>query len=507
MNRLFLALPALPLLLAGCKIGPDFEPPKVHAPTAFHAGSAVPAPDAAPVNLARWWEGFGDPVLTARVRRSLTESPGAKAARARLEQARNLTLSARAGLWPIADANGSYFLLSDRSQPGPLFSNPTTSIPVDVPAVSWDTDLFGQTRRGVESSKAQSLGAMWQLFAVNAALAADTARQELLARGLGERLRIARLNIDAQAETLRLAESRYQAGLSTEAPVAQARAQLAGLQANLPDLEEAKSAAEHRLAVLMGAAPGSLRVDGHPLAQVPVPPAGLPIEVIRRRPDVAVAESALRDLTAQIGVVEAELYPRLSFTGGIRASVDSPDDLFEGASYNFSFGPSVRWRLFDRTRIQYRVKAAGFAAEAALHDFDATVLAALEEVENALVALLRGAERLRLLADARAQAERSVAVARAQYEQGLGDFSVVLTEQQRLFSIRSSLAEAETRQALNTVGLYQALGAGWELPEEAKDWQSDLELAAPDPMHASDPAPGVPPAAVPAAPAETPARP
>lgn len=464
MRRLVFILPWVLLFFACQQAGRDFAPPDLKAPAAFRA--PVPPGDSAK-ELGRWWEHFDDPLLSAQIATALSGNPDLKAAKDRVRGARALAKASRGGLWPTAEALAAWLTQSDPEHPGPFLSRPATVLPVDVPAVRWDLDIFGATRRGVEVLEAGSAGAKWLQFGVRVALAADVARSEFLARGWGERLRVAREKVGAREDALRLAEARFAGGLSTEAPVAQARARWSEAQAALLPIRQAQAAALHRLSILCGQKPGG----GEPwvLPQVPMAPAvrpGLPADMLRRRPDVALAEAALRAATARIGVEEAELYPRFSLGGSVHASVGSPDDFWEGKSYTFSFGPSMRWRLFDRVRIKQRVAAAGAQADAALGDFDAAVLTALEEVETALAAVDHGRARTLALDAVLRDAARSAQVARALYEKGLGDFTAVLDEQSRLYDAKDAQVEARVRLALDTVTLYQALGGGWE--EETK---------------------------------------
>jgi outer membrane protein TolC len=225
----------------------------------------------------------------------------------------------------------------------------------------------------------------------------------------------------------------------------------------------------------MGEAPGLLDAGAQAIPAAPQPAPGLPVDALRRRPDVALAETALHEATALIGVEEAELYPRFSLSSGVHASVGSPGDLLTGSSYTVSAGPQMRWRVFDRARIKQRVAAAGANAEAALNTFDATVLNALGEVENALAAVSHGAERVARLETAERASRQSAGAARALYEKGAGGLEAVLTEQQRLLAVQDALAEARTRWALAGVALYQALGGGWEEPEKAVEKQKKAQ--------------------------------
>lgn len=465
MRRLAV-LSALAVLPAGCMVGPDYQAPTPVTAAGFAADREKAAADAA--RTVAWWNEFHDEAMSKRILQALEKSPDIRQAAAKVKEARALAHAAGAALWPTVDAKTSYAYSSESPAVtgAPRVSSGVYRAGLDA---SWELDFWGGNQRGVEAAVADAHAAEMQAAAVRVSLAAETARQEILARGLAARLRVISDNLAAQNETLALATHRKDAGLTTEAPVAQAEAQLAGIEARVPPLRESLAGAENRLAVLMGEVPGTVHVaqkaDGHFLASevpsAPEPPPGLPADVLRRRPDLFAAEQALHAHTARIGVAEAELYPKFSLTGSIGTAGPQPGDLVNWANHYYSVGPSVQWRVFDRSRIKSQIAAAGAKAEGALAEYDKTVLTALEEVENALTAMDTNIVRMAALKKAVASSERSVALARQQYTDGLGDFLSVLVEQQRLFDAREQYEDAKTQQALNLVTLYKVLGGGW----------------------------------------------
>lgn len=392
----------LALLPAGCMVGPDYQAPTPVTAASFLADKEKAASDAA--RTVAWWNEFHDEAMSKRILRALEKSPDIRQAVAKVKEARAMAHAAGAALWPTVDAKTSY---TYQSQSPAVTGSPRVAQGVYRAGLdaSWELDLWGGNQRGVEAAVADAHAAEMQARAVRVALAAETARQEIIARGLAARLRVIRENLVSQNETLQLATHRKDAGLTTEAPVAQAEAQLAGIEARVAPLREALAGAENRLAVLMGEVPGTVHVaekaDGRFLApevpSAPEPPPGLPADVLRRRPDLFAAEQALHAATARIGVAEAELYPKFSLTGSIGTAGLQAADLFKGPNHYYSIGPTVQWRVFDRSRIKSQIAAAGAKAEGALADYDKTVLTALEEVENALTAMDTNASRITAL--------------------------------------------------------------------------------------------------------------
>ena len=375
-------------------------------------------------------------------------------------------------LWPQVNAGASYTRKGDSDNTGnPMAGKYPNQWGAGLSA-SWELDIFGGARRAIEGITAQYESQIERERAVRMVLAAEVAGQYTLLRGLGNRLSIVRDNIAAQEDSLKLAESRFKAGLTTEVPVTQANAQLASLLARTAPLEQAASQTAHRLAVLVGRVPQSFApvtassaVKG---AAAPEPssriPAGLPSELLRRRPDVRAAERALAAATADIGLATAQLFPRFSLTGSFGQNSTKFKTLPDAASNAWSIMPAVSVPIFDRSRLKAQVRAADARAEQALARYERAVLASLEDSENALVACDRGRAQFRALADAVSANDRNVALARELFEKGLGDFTAVLVAQRDLFEVRERLEESRAQQTMNVIGLYKALGGGWDAP-------------------------------------------
>jgi len=295
-------------------------------------------------------------------------------------------------------------------------------------------------------------------------LAAEVARSYVDLRTFEARLTVAKENVELQGQSLSLAEQRFDAGVSPALDVAQAESNLATTQAQIPTLELGRHSSLSRLAVLLGISPQELYAETLSAADVPTPPAmvasGLPNELLRNRPDVRAAERLLAAGVAQIGIAQAELYPRFNLLGSIGRQSADTSTLFEGDSAALSLGPAFSWNLFDGGRVRGNIAAQEARAEQALLQYRNTVLLALEEVEVSLVALERERTRLEALERAVEATLRAVDLARDIYVQGLSDFQSVLDAERSLFQLQDALLASHGQLAQNYIALQRALGGG-----------------------------------------------
>ena len=247
----------------------------------------------------------------------------------------------------------------------------------------------------------------------------------------------------------------------------QAETVLAQTEAEIPTLESDLEASVHRIEVLLGQQPGSLRAEligsAPPIpTSPPIVPVGLPSDLLRRRPDIRVAERQLAAATANIGVATADLFPKFSLTGNAGWQSISASDWFSAGSRYWSLGPTVQWRIFDANRIRNNIKVMNARQEQALASYEKTVLTGFEEVENALVAYAKEQTRNKSLRNAVTSAGNSLRIAREQYGQGLTSFINVLDAERSLYQTQDQLAQSDQAVAQNLIALYKALGGGWE---------------------------------------------
>ncbi|MFN0057619.1 MAG: efflux transporter outer membrane subunit [Planctomycetota bacterium] len=453
-------------VVVGCQaVGPDYEPPEAKLPTEWRENVSPEQLPPREAELAAWWRVFADPILSDLVERASEQSLDLREALARVQESRALRGVARGDRYPTINGDASYRRRDD-SDNSPLGFVSDVDLYTAGLDASWEVDLWGRVRRSVEAADADLDVSIENARDVLVTVAAETAMSYIELRAFQRRIEIARTNVMLQEQTSALVRSRLESGLVGERDAAQAITNVETTRARVPTLEIGLRAAENRLAVLLGLAPGALAADVAAPLPIPVPPVeaavGLPADLLRRRADVRGAERELAAATARVGVAQGDLYPRLSLFGNLGVEADSFPDLFERASATYGFGPSIRWNLFDGGKLRRRVEAQGARVEQALVRWERAVLMACEETENAMTSFVREQERRRSLVEAANQSRRAAELARTQYREGLSDFQIVLDSERARAVIEDELAQSDAAIAMNLVVLYKALGGGWE---------------------------------------------
>lgn len=461
-----LLLLAAGMLAVGCAaVGPDYTPPEPQAPAAWNTTLSVEltATPNDPEDLAAWWRHFGDPALSDLIDRAVAGNPDVKTARARVREARARRGVADADVWPSLDAAAAYA----RSRMGGdslMAAEERSLYSVELDA-GWELDLFGGVRRSVEAADADLAAARESLHDTLVSLAAETALNYMDVRTFQTRLTAAESNLDLQRQTLALTEYRHQAGLTDALAVAQARYGMETTQAQIPILRDGLTQAVNRLSVLTGRPPGTLNQlvsDSRPIPAIPATVAvGVPAEALRRRPDVRQSERRLAAQTARIGVATADLYPKLTLTGVIGLESVSSSDLFTAGSRIWRYGPGLSWRVFDGNAIRQNIEIQSALQEQAWLNYEATVLSALEETENALIAFMEEQDRRSALRRAVQAAEEAARLSEDKYRAGLADFALVLDAQRSLVSLEDQLGQSDGAVASQLVRVYKSLGGGW----------------------------------------------
>lgn len=451
----------LGLVAAGCaSIGPDYHAP-VERPVTLQGVSAEKQSSAAVP--AQWWSQFGDPVLDELMALAVKDSPDLAIARARLRESRAELGTAKSQQVPTIDTNLDYER-SRGQQPGFTEDRTTvTSYRAGFDA-SWELDLFGGVRRSVEAATAEAQGSEASLADVQVSLFGEIARNYFELRGTQLRLDVARRNIENQKETVRLTQARYDIGSGSEQDVASARARLSETEAALPSLETDAYAEKTRIAVLVGQRPDELTVDLSPKGFMPIDtvlPIGGADDVLKRRPDILTAERKLAAANARIGVAKADYFPHISL-GGFVGFLAGRGSGFGGAqSRAWSIAPSISWSGLNVQRVRSGVKASEAQADAALAEYQRTVLRAIEDVDNSLVGYNLQHERLVKLAERADQSRRAADLAKIRYDEGATDFLVLLDAQRNQLAAEDQLAEGQAAVSTRAVALYKALGGGW----------------------------------------------
>jgi NodT family efflux transporter outer membrane factor (OMF) lipoprotein len=458
-------------VLGGCAaVGPDYVEPEPAVPDAWHmqiVDQVSQGPEAA---LQSWWTVFDDPALNEMIDRARSGNLDLQTAVSRVNAARaSLAITSGARL-PTVDGTGqaSRTRQSDdgwlaQVAPDNGFSAQNLyEVGLDA---SWEIDLFGRIRRSIESSQAQYESTVEAERDVMVTLFAEVARTYIEVREFQNRIAYANGNITVQKEALELASERYRTGLGSQLDVVQAQATLGMTEAALPDLETAKNQALYRLAVLLGEQAGSLQGEFAATRPIPKPVGritlGMPVDVVRQRPDVRAAERRLAAQTAQIGVATAALYPDFSLSGFIGLQTRSIDDLFSNNSEMWGVSLPVNWNLYDGGRVRSNIELQKELTEQRLLDYRQSVLQALEEVQTALVAYNNEHEKLEALRRATAATLDGVRLALIRYDTGLSDYNNVMTMQRDLFQLQERLAASEAQLDFQLIALYKAAGGGW----------------------------------------------
>ncbi len=421
-----------------------------------------------PETLVQWWKAFNDPVLDSLIMRAVPSNLDLRIAEARVREARFQRGVVASDLWPSLDASASYS--RSRRSSGISTIPPSAKIKRNLYETgfdaSWEVDLFGGKRRAVEAANAEIDAAVENQRDVFVTLLAEVARNYIEVRGYQRRLQIIHKNINTQHEAVEIVQARYNAGLSSELDVVQAAALLATTQSEIPSLENPMKQAIHRIGILLGQRPGELLTELTKESQIPhtpvTVPVGLPSDLLRRRPDVRRAERELAAATARIGMATADWFPRFSLTGSFGFQTEDINAFSITRSRLWSFGPTVRWPIFDAGRIRANIRAQNARQEQALLNYEKAVLTSLEDVENALVAYTAENIRRKNLTEAVNANRRAVELANELFSKGLVDFLNVLDAERSLCKSEEELVRNERTVSLNLVILYKALGGGWE---------------------------------------------
>jgi NodT family efflux transporter outer membrane factor (OMF) lipoprotein len=458
-------------LLAGCNVGPDYHAPATTMPADW-AGPTRPATSrpilaatTQPVGLIQWWSSFGDPELDSLVHRAAASNLDLRLAIAVVRQARATRGIAVAVDSPVVNATGAYQQAHANSTNTKLYQGGLDA--------SWEIDIFGGGRRGVEAADSDLQASIEASRGAMVSLVAEVAMSYLDLRGAQQQIRIAQDNIVAQEKTADLTRRRFVGGLNSALDVANADAQVVTTKAQIPPLEVQVRQDIYALSVLLAREPAALVAELTPQGAIPAtPPAvpmGLPSELLRRRPDIRQAESQLHAATARIGVATADLFPQFSLTGTAGLSGNHSSALVNWNDRYWSLGPTVNWNVFDGGAIRANIQVQDALTEEALVSYQKAVLTALQDVENSLVAYVKEQEHRELLAQAVGFNTKAVALAVQLYTQGQTDFLNVTSAQQSLYSSQAALTSSNLAVASNLVSLYKALGGGWESePEPGK---------------------------------------
>jgi len=453
---------ALPAWMAGCAVGPDYRRPEPAADASFTGQALVEAAPGAP--RADWWRAFGDPLLDELVAEALLANRDIAAAEARLKEAR---AARREQTWdflptPTARASATSQRQSLGGTPGGFPVQRDSDLYETGFDASWELDLFGRVRRGNQAARASLGAARAARDEVRLSVVAELARNYFELRGAQQQLAVAQRNAENQLHALELVRARLDAGRGNALDAARAEAQIETTLASAPPLEAAVARARHRIEVLAGQRPGLFTERlGTAVPPPALPPAVAlddPAAVLRRRPDLRVAERQLAATSARIGIATADLFPRITLNGSIGYQALAADALDDAGNDFRRFGPALTWAFLDIGRVRQRIRAAGARHEAAFAHYEQAVLLALEDVENALSTFGRERRRQEHLAAAARASVLAADLATQRFEGGIADFLTALDAYRTALEAEDRLAAGQTAAATALVALYKALG-------------------------------------------------
>ncbi|WP_262965406.1 efflux transporter outer membrane subunit [Methylobacter psychrophilus] len=465
-------------------VGPDYVKPESAVETKW-INQLAPEISQRSVELSTWWKVFNDPVLDKLIAEARLQNLNLQVAGTRILEARAQLGIVTSNEYPqLQQMNG------DLSKQQISAFAPNTSSLIDRSYAStgigfdmgWELDLWGKFRRGVESSVANLEASVAGYDDVLVSLTAEVARTYVLVRTSEIRIQVARDNVKIQERTLEIAKALFSGGLINELDYLQAESLLSNTRASIPPLEAELRQAKNALSVLLGRTPGTIDSYLTESKPIPVAPAqvaiGVPAELLRRRPDIRLAERQLATQSALIGVAKADLYPHFSLLGSIslRASDaaltyasmggSTLGQLFNAKSFQYFIGPSISWDIFNYGRITNQVRVEDARFQSLVGVYRNTVLNAAKEAEDSTAGFLNAQQQRDQLQLSYAAAKRSTDLSLYQYSEGLVDYQRVLDSQRTLATSQSALASTTGNIAINLIALYKAVGGGWETREE-----------------------------------------
>lgn len=472
MTSRLMPLACMALALGACKVGPDFVRP-ASTVGAHWIDEPLPPPGAG-ADTADWWTLFNDPILNRLIETAYHDNLSLQVAAARILQAQAQLNVDIGELFPQQQAIGGQVQHQHQSQatliaPG---LDPTLDTSQFGVSASWELDFWGKYRRAIEADRAAMSASLAAYDSGLVSLTAGVASTYLNIRTLEQRILVAQDNIRTQQESLRIARAQFEAGETSQLDVQQAETQLAQTQAQVPGLQNSLRTSKDSLAVLLGVVPLDVDARLGTDTSIPAAPAqvatGMPKDLLRRRPDVRQAELTAAAQSAGIGVAKSYLYPSFSLTGsfgfvGTSLRGGSIDDLFNWDNRAAAAGASFVFPIFNYGRIVNSIRVQDAVFQQAVLNYQNIVLQAQQEVEDARAGFAAAQAALATLVDAAASARRTTELAIVRYKEGASDYTTVLTAEQLELQIEDALASARGAVPLALVGVYRALGGGWQL--------------------------------------------
>jgi multidrug efflux system outer membrane protein len=463
----------LPLVLAGCSVGPDYQRPAVETPANFK--SASDTDKASPQLGQNWWTLFGDPELNKLEEEAIQSNQNIKAAMASVDQARAIARETGSANFPTISFDPSAIRSRTSANAAPansgLFGANTSrteteyTLPFDL---NYEVDIWGQVRRAVEAANAQVQVSLDQYEVVLQSLEADLAQDYFSLRSYDAQNETLTATVDTYRKQLALTQTEYKAGLEGEADVASAEALLDSTITLQEENSRLRQEEEFAIAVLLNQPPAEFSLPVNPLKdEPPIIPAGLPADLLRRRPDVAAAEHTLAAASAEVGVAVSQFYPQLSLTGDAGFESIKTSNLLDWESRIWSLGPSLSLPLFNGGKLQSELDQQKAIYQQDLAEYRIQVLSAYQDVENSLTDLHTRADEAKSQAAAVSASQDYVRLTDLQYRQGLLAYLDVIDANRTLLSNQLAAEQILNERLASTVLLIKALGGGWEAPQSA----------------------------------------
>ncbi|WP_051094417.1 efflux transporter outer membrane subunit [Bordetella sp. FB-8] len=461
-------------LLSACAVGPDYTRPDLTKGAGY---TRQPLPTTASADgrtggaaqhfangqdvPGQWWQLFHSPELNTLVQEALKANPSAAAAQASLRQANELVYASQASFFP--SISGSVSETRERQGfftfPAQVFTVASASL-----SVSYAPDIFGGTRRQVESAKAQAQYQRFQLEATYLTLTTNVVNTAVTLASIRDQIAATESLIQLQAKELDILQERQHLGAVSSADVLAQQATLAQTRAGLPPLHKQLAQARNQLAAYLGRFPNQTPIENFTLSSLHLPetlPLSLPSAIVEQRPDVRAAEAQLHQTSAEIGVAIANQLPQFSITGSLGSSASSLSKLFTSGTGLWSIVGSVAQTIFDAGALEHKKRAAVAAFDASADQYRGTVIGAFQDVSNSLRALESDADALQQQSDAERAAQDSLNLAQGQYKLGAVSYPSLLSAQQTYQNAVLARVKAQAARYSDTAALFQALGGGW----------------------------------------------
>ena len=454
------------ILLAGCTVGPDYVRPKVETPLAYkETGDWKSAEPRDAVARGRWWAMFGDAQLDGLMAQVDVSNQTIAAAEAQLRQAGALAAQSRAGWWPTLTGTLQETRSRSSQTTGPVIGTTAGkrtiySAPLNA---SWEADLWGKVRRAVESGEASQQASAADLVNARLSVQSELAQSYFQLRALDSQKALLDATVAAYAKTLELTRNRYTAGVVSRGDVAQAETQLQSTRAQALDVGVQRAQLEHAVAVLLGKPASGFSLAPAALAAAPpaVPAAGLPADLLERRPDIAAAERRMAAANAQIGVAKSAFFPAATLNAAYGVQSATTQNWFTLPSRFWSLGPALALTIFDGGRRAAVSDQAVASYDQSVAGYRGTVLTAFKEVEDNLAALRILEEEAAIQAEAVKAAELSLQISLNQYQAGIITYLQVVQAQTAALANQGAVIDVQSRRIAASVLLVKALGGGW----------------------------------------------